>query len=132
MATLAELADFLPNGLHDAMIRTCAIDYVERQASFEVDVWVGNMSSSGPSREARRLARLVLTGLAFIQIEPPDPAYPYGRPEPLTIDLCDPEPSDPVVSSMPAGTFVSRLFVSNWNAFIHVAATHAELTWVER
>jgi hypothetical protein len=46
------------------------------------------------------------------------------------VDLCEADLTLPAARQLPAEAFAARFFVRQWNAFIHVAATHAELRWV--
>jgi hypothetical protein len=129
MATIAEIEDQLPNGFHDAEIRSCALDFVARTATFAVDIWIGDIGSSEESqRERYRPARLEISGLAFCQIEAPDPSYPFREQKPLRVDLCEPEPSS-IGSAVAAARFLARFYVSNWNSFINFAAENATLEW---
>jgi hypothetical protein len=129
MSTLAEIEQQLPNGFHDAEIRSCTLDFVARTASFEVDVWIGDLDSSDEAlREQYRRAGLVVAGLAFCQIEAPDPTYPFRELKALRVDLCEPVPSH-IGSAVSDVAFRARFYVSNWNSFIDIAADDATLEW---
>lgn len=133
MTTLAQLAERLPNGLHDMLIQRLALDFERRIATFHVEVWVGDVSSDAvDEREAMRGGELILDGLLYCVLEPPDAHYPFAKPEALwSVDLCDPDPAMPLVTNLAPGAFAGRFFVSQWNAFINVAATDAKLRWTE-
>jgi hypothetical protein len=132
MATLKEMAAQLPNGFHDTLISACAVDFVARTVEFDVRVWTGDMDSSQESeREQYRAGRLVIAGLAFCQFEAPDPRYPFADRRPISVDLCEPEASHPITSTLPANVFSGRFFVSTWNSFIHLAGEHATLDWID-
>jgi len=125
MATLQEVADELPNGLHDAQIVSCALDFAARAVAFELAVWLGDEAEP----ERYRRAHLKVTGLVFCAFDPPDPRYPFADAKPLVVDLCDADPAVPANAVLPENAFSARFWVANWNSFIHLAATHAELTW---
>jgi hypothetical protein len=129
--TLEELENMLPKGLHDAEVQRVAVDYARRQVTFELAVWVGNMSDPPERREAYKSGRLDVTGLVFLVMEPPDPKYPYTNPV-LTIDGCDmgKNISGELLRSVPPGLFFRSLWVNEWNAFIHVAAKSVDVTWL--
>ncbi len=127
MTTLRELADGLPNGFHDAQVSACAINYVNGSVTFELLVWMGDERE----RERYRAARLKVTGLLFCAFEPPDPRYPFAAGAPLVVDLCEADPAVPAIAALPASAFSGRLWVASWNAFIHLAGTHAELSWTD-
>jgi hypothetical protein len=65
----------------------------------------------------------------FIQLEPPDPSYPYSEADVLRVDLCEPDLTHPLTDKLPADAFAARFFVAEWNAFIHLAARNAVLVW---
>lgn len=75
--TFAEIATSLPHGFHDAQLRRFEMDYVRRELTFDLDVWIGGMSAD--VRELYRPARLRLVNVAFLTIEPPHPGYTMGR-----------------------------------------------------
>ncbi|MFZ2490206.1 MAG: hypothetical protein WA208_01850 [Thermoanaerobaculia bacterium] len=121
---LAELAESLPNGLHDAELARWTVDYVARTAVLELELWVATDDSP---RELYRPARLTLSGVEYLVIEPPDPTYPFQGSKSITIDLSS--EATEFVPQAGAGT-AFRLFVAEWNSFICGAASRAELEWV--
>ena len=130
--TLEELEATLPNGLHDAEIRSISLDYVKQTARLSLDVWVGGMDlPEGPERERYRRASLEFTGLLYCAIEPPDfrPEYSgFAQAGPVSTSESVPVESP---ASLPAGTFEARVFVRDWNSFIQFAASGASLTWLD-
>jgi hypothetical protein len=130
--TLEELEKTLPNGLHDAIVSRIAIDYEKRKLTMDVDVWVGDMDSNVHElREAYRPGHVLVDGLLFAVIEPPDAKYPFSNSVGLTIDGCDMRKnlSAELLSSLPADAFFRSLWVNEWNAFIHIGARNVELAW---
>lgn len=131
MTTIPEIDATLPNGFHDAELQSCTIDYVGQTVTFDLEIWIGDLSSDNEQvRERYRRARLVVTGLAFCHLEMPDPTYPFQEAGPLRIDLSDPDPQLPDLRKLPEGAFASRFYVSNWNAFIQLAGRDASLSWI--
>jgi hypothetical protein len=127
-----ELAAELPNGFHDCVLRTYASLPAERRAEFILDVWLGDLHSTLTSeRERRRPARLELVGLAYLVVDKPDPRYLVTDERPLHVDTCAADDNPELARLVPAGGFACRLFVTEWNAFIHFAAVDANLTWLE-
>jgi hypothetical protein len=128
--TIDELDASLPNGLHDAKLERVAIDFVDRTARLDLDIWVGD----DEEREAYRRAQVTLSGLLFWVSEPPDPLHPSSPPRALWIDagpLTDKTPkTQPALPNVPRGAFANWIFVRDWNSFIYVAATDADLTWL--
>jgi len=127
--TLAEIEDTLPNGFHDARIKSIKIDYVNRVATFDMDIWVADEEDP----EIYRAAQLTLSKLLFCVIEAPDSKYPYHEEKPLWVDAGSVENAEAPSSTrlpkpLPEGAFVHWFFVNDWNAFIHVAAMAAQLS----
>ena len=130
--TLEELEKTLPNGLHDSRVSRIAIDYEKRELTIDLDVWVGEMDSDAHElREAYRPGQVLIEGLVFAVLEPPDAKYPFSNSVGLTIDGCDMRKnlSAEFMSSLPADAFFRSLWVNEWNAFIHIGARNAELAW---
>ena len=127
--TIEEVLDSLPNGLHDAHLRSINIDYAERTAELDLDIWVGDMSLDDEAREARRPVTLKLSRLWYFVVEAPDSTYDFHEPKPLWIDAgvdsLAPGKSSITLPKVPAGTFTFWIYVNDWNAFIHVAASDA-------
>jgi hypothetical protein len=130
--TIDELEADLPNGFHDALLRTFSSDLGEHRAEFILDVWLGDLHSPETSeRERRRPARLELLGLAYLVLDDPDPRYPGLNRSPVQIDACAADDDATLSRQVPPGGFAGRFFVTEWNAFIHFAAFEARLTWIE-
>ena len=129
--TLEELESTLPNGLHDAEVRRITVNYERREMSFDVAVWVGDMDDPADRREAYRNGRVDISGLLFLIIEPPDPKYPFKSSD-LRIDGCDMRKNlnSELLDSLPPSAFFRSLWVNEWNAFIHIAAEEAQMSWV--
>jgi hypothetical protein len=128
---LQALEEELPNGLHDAMLRTIAIDVVGQTAELDVDVWIGDLDSDNVAvREAYRSARIRLSGLVYLIVEPPGPGYTSLLGSPVRIDLCEPDPVAIPLKTITDTEFAARIFVSEWNSFIHFAARDVDLQWL--
>jgi hypothetical protein len=129
---LEELEASLPNGLHDAQLCRFEVDYINRTASIVVSIWIGDLD--GTTREARevyRQARIDLQGLAFAAVDPPEKTSGDGS---LRIDSgTGVAPTSDLIlpSHLPKNCFVHWIFVTQWNAFIHVAAETATICWMD-
>lgn len=134
--TLDELDQKLPNGFHDAHIFSIELDYATGTAKLHLSLWVGSLDDPSPERDEYHEANLIVTGLCFCSIDPPSPSYPFlpdGSPVDASGDPAKPDhlPSLPDLSAKcPSGTWYYRFFISDWNAFIHIAARDAEVTWI--
>lgn len=133
MPTLLEIESGLPNGFHDARLHSCHVDFVARTASLALDILIGTPESEdSTARERYAAAILLLEGVAFFEVQPPDPTYPFQTSDSLQVDLSEPEANHPLIKTLPKDTFAGRFFVSNWNSFIYVAARQARLEWASK
>ena len=129
---LDDIEEGLPNGLHDSRMHTYASVADERRAEFVLDVWVGDLHSTVPAeRERHRRARLDLLGLGYLIVEEPDPRYAPFEKSPVQIDSCAADEDADRSRHVPEGGFAGRFFITDWNSFIHFAATEARLTWLD-
>jgi len=71
--TLKELENTLPNGLHDAEVRSIAVDYVQHKVALDLTVWVGRMEDPPERREAYKEGRIEIFVLLFLMMEHQDP-----------------------------------------------------------
>lgn len=136
LQSLDELADSLPNGLHDAELAQLSVDYVARTVDLRLRIWIGDMSSDDEEvRERYRNARITVSGLEYCAIEPPCPSYPYERPKPLWIDSGPIASLKPRPSALPAGksagTSIHWIYVQEWNTCLYLAARSAEIEWLD-
>jgi hypothetical protein len=123
--TIFEVAESLPNGFHDSELSTVSIDYSKRSVQLALDVWIGTMSDPPSTRETYRAGVLSINGLKYCAIDVPDQRYPYAQPDAVTIDLAE------ATQFLPgAASFACRLWVNDWNGFIHIAAESAQFVWV--
>lgn len=126
--TLDELAISLPNGLHDAELHKCTIDYAARSVELVLKLWVGKSEQM----ELYRPAIINLTGLHFWIIEPPN-SDKLADETWLVIDTGEVSTlkSTPAIHlpGVPKTAFVNWIYVRQWNAFIYVAAETADHRW---
>ncbi len=134
--TLDELNHTLPNGFHDADVLSIELDYIAATAELHLSLLTGWPEDPDPERQAYQEATVIVTGLCFFSIDPPDPTYPFlpdGRPIDVSGDPAKPDnlPSLPdLLAKLPNDAWCYRLFVSDWNSFIHIAGRNAEITWI--
>lgn len=126
--TLNDLATTLPNGLHDAELHSCTIDYAARSAQLFLKLWVGHPEQTNVYRPGI----INLTGIHFWIIEPPGPDYSADDAW-LIIDTGEVSALEvaPVINlpNVPKTAFVNWIYVRQWNAFIYVAAETADHHW---
>jgi len=135
--TLDDIENSLTNGFHDAFLQSVNIDYVNREATLILDVWIGDLDAENERlRERYRKGRLKLYQLVYFVVEAPDSNYSYNKPGALWIDSGSLEslkkpPSTQLTKTIPEGTFEHWVFVRNWNSFIYMAAMDAQFDWIE-
>ncbi len=129
--TLEQLETTLPGGFHDARVRRVEIDYGTRCARIELVLDAGDPDAEEiGDREAWRGARIVLTDLLFVVVEPPS-----TRPEAFAGEawITSSAPATPLqrerLPEVPRGFFCHAFFASNWNAHVFAAARDARLEW---
>jgi len=127
--TLEEIESSLPNGFHDAEVKSLCVDYVERTITFEIRVWIGDVTSPDEQqRETYQNGVLTLEQFLLCVIEPPDAGYPYDKPQPLTIDSGSGNRQQvSFLETIPEAAFAHWFYVNEWNAFIYVIARGARL-----
>ena len=125
--TLEEIEQSLPNGFHDSTISSVRLNYVQRTAEMDMELWMSG--SDDEDIEKYRPATLSITELIYFVIEPPGvPNTSHAEPSLVDGGSSELEQSAyPLPKPLPAGAFTYWFFVSNWNAFIHVAASSAEI-----
>jgi hypothetical protein len=138
--TLEELENTLPNGFHDAAIKSLSIDYEKSVMSMELSLCVGLPDDPAPQRDAVRDARISISGIAFVTIDPPEPDADYNFISPREITIVSTFatgaiPGRKIVNQklldrLPSGTFAFSLFVINWNSYMHIAAKNCSVVWL--
>ena len=125
-----ELEDSLPNGFHDAELKSVTMNYVNRTLCLDMYVFIGELDSP-EMREVYRPARITLENVAYFVIESPDESRPWNRPGAIRIDtgLGTPSQSQNLVPGAPAKTIASWIYLNELNRFILFAAESAILEW---
>jgi hypothetical protein len=128
--TFQEAAASLPNGFHDAELQHFEMDYVRRTLQFEIALWIGNLDDSR-RRELYRPARLTVSDVAFLVIEPPDVNYSWLKAGPIRIDTGEGQPpqSSTTLPVAPAGARTTRIYLEELNRFLLFSAGNASLEW---
>lgn len=127
--TLDELTEPLPWGLHDACLEALTLDWPRARASLTVRLMMSER------QDEERRAVIGLTGLVFCSVDAPEIAPDRGyTPTPADgLRVADDVGAAPgaVLPAVPEGCFLHHLYVSDWNAFIHLCARDATLTWLD-
>jgi hypothetical protein len=130
---LAELEATLPNGFHDAILETLAIDFNRNVATLSMSLWIGLLEPTVPQAgrtPVMRRCRLSLDGLAFLAIDPPRQLVsPEGGVNVSGESLS--ALSDVNLPPVAKDVFVYAFYACDWNSLIYVAAREVVLDWME-
>ena len=143
--TFEELERKLPSGFHDAHFHNLRIDYLNGTAVLHMALDFGDYddTENGIYREDYRAAKLLVSGLCFCSIDPPNtkgwfaPNRRYvsrGRPLDVRGDSGKPGtriPLEALSQTPPPGVSVYRFFVDDWNSFIIIAAKDVQISWLD-
>jgi hypothetical protein len=122
---------------HDAIIESIKLDYKNKEAKLELEICVGDPDAlEEETRELRCSGVLVLTGLVFCVIEPPELQFYKEKCNELLIG------DDGKINTLPSkytSNFINLIgelkichyfFVSSWNSFIFIGANDAFFEWI--
>ena len=128
--TFEELADTLPNGFHDADLSAFQVDYVQRQLTFQLEFWIGDMEVS-ERREVYRPAIVVVDDVNFVYVEPPRETKEFHIGTSIRIDAGEgiPEAIQDAVQHLHDMGKVTWMFLSELNSFILFSAASASMKW---
>lgn len=131
------LRDQYPHAsFHDAVIEEINVNYLKRQVEIRCVLYVGNPEDDVISREATAQGLLVLTGLIYLAIEPPDQNYNYDEGG---LDISYDESLKnisresfhwKIPQDVPEDAFVHCFYINNYNSFLLFAATEAQFSWL--
>jgi len=132
--TFEQLDALHPNGFDDAYIDSLRVDYQNRTAELRLSLR-GNPPGS-PNADDYERAVLLLDGFYYLVIEPPDADHLWYPVRSIQINGYPEDASqfplfENLKPKLPTGAFCCRFYVHDWNAFIHVAARDAQLSWLE-
>lgn len=132
--TLEELEEQLPNGLHDARIRSITHDYETGTLVLCVEILTGLPNDPPSTQSAYRDAVISFSDVSLCHIEQPENErmirvrgavwFTYSRTEP---GILLPKLSD----RFPADAISYTLYVLDWDASIHIVASGVGFSWTE-
>jgi hypothetical protein len=126
-----KLEETLPNGFHDTFLHSLSYDLLTRTARFSLEISVGLPESEDP--DAYRTGELLLKGVRYVIIDPPDgsePAYQWRGETRIELGAASPKVTERL--GVNDGAFAASFYVSDINACIHFEATEAEIVWDQR
>ena len=132
--TLEELDEQLPNGLHDAKLRSIGHDYDTGALTLCVEILTGLPANPPETRFAYRDAVISFSNVYLCQIEQPENErivgvrgsvwFRYWRTEPGTI-------SPKLFNRFPPDALSYTLYVLEWESSIHIVATAVSFSWAD-
>lgn len=129
---IEDISNTLPNGFHDAYLQRLSLDYAKHEAVFTLKIWDGDPDADNPAQcDAYRSGRLILNGLLFCVIEPPDTGLDESDSALwITADSSDFDElkTNPKLPEIQDG-FRHWFFISTLNCFMYVAAKNASFEW---
>jgi hypothetical protein len=132
--TLEELDEQLPNGLHDAKLRSITHDYERGTLTLCVEVLTGLPENPPTTRSAYRDAVISFIDVFICHIEQPENErivgvrgsvwFRYWRTE---AGILLPKISD----HFPTDALSYTLFILDWESSIHIVASDVSFSWAE-
>jgi hypothetical protein len=130
--TLEQLEDELPNGLHDAQIRSIARNFENGTLALGVRILVGLPGHSPGERDEYRNGCIMFTGVQLCVTETPDAASAFPALGSVTFSASRSEadlfPAN-IVERLTPGIDMYSLFVLDWHSHIHIAASNISFHW---
>ena len=130
--TLEDLEETLPNGLHDAQIRSMKHDFESGTVKLQVRLLFGVPDDPPETRHSYRDAEVVFYRVLFFASEIPKPESAFRSPRRIWFQVYPMEPgvlSEQLLKTLPADTQCYSLFVNDWYCSIHIAAGDVSFSW---
>jgi len=132
--TFEELDQRFPNGFDNAETRSVTINYQSRAAKLQLNLR-GN-SPDSPDRDVYQQAVLELSRFYDFSLDPPDADHLTYREKKIQVDGFPEDLSkfprfESLKPALAGGAFCCRVYVHDWNSFIHIAAEDAPFSWVK-
>jgi hypothetical protein len=132
--TLEQLEEELPNGLHDAQIRSITRDFENGKIILEVRILVGLPDDPLEHRDEYRNGSITFTGVELFVIESPEASSAFLAPGAVSFSVARSEvelfPRD-IVKKLAQGINMYSFFVLDWHSSIHIAASDMRFGWKE-
>ncbi|MGE5343396.1 MAG: hypothetical protein ACM3SY_18155 [Candidatus Omnitrophota bacterium] len=131
--TIQEIEEKLPNGFHDAEIEDINLNFVNKLARIDLNIWIGDIKDP----EKYQKARLYFTDFLFLSIEPPyEKTYFLNT---LTVDLesndddiLDKYESFKVLKKfLPEGYLITCFVLLNHDTLMYFVAKDVKFEWIQ-
>jgi hypothetical protein len=119
------LYDLLPNGLHDADLRSFTMNYAKHELTLDIAAWV----STGEPRELYRPARVTFEGVEFFCVEPPRDRAELNSKQSVRIDAGVLGPQHELVAHLDVADPINYVSLKDFNSFIFFSANRVLVEW---
>ena len=130
--TLEQLEEELPNGLHDAQIRSITRDFENGTITLEVRILTGLPHDPPEKRNAYRNGSITFIGVTVFVIEAPEASSAFLAPGTVYFNVRRTDlgslPAG-VVGKLKPGNDMYSFFVLDWHSDIHLAASDMTFGW---
>jgi hypothetical protein len=130
--TLEQLEEQLPNGLHDAQIKSITRNFENGTLTLDLRILTALYDDPPERRSAYRNASITFIGVKLFVIELPDPSSAFLAPGAVYLVASRTEsgslPAEVVGKLTPADNTYS-FFILDWHSNIHVAASDMTFRW---
>jgi len=130
--TLEQLEQMLPNGLHDAKIRSLTRNFEEETLILAVSILVGLPDDPPTTRSRYSDALITFIGVKVFIVEAPDASSPFQEPGALyfRVDRIE-EGTLPfeIENVLPKDAAAYSLFILDWLSTIHIVASDVNFKW---
>jgi len=127
-----EISDSLPNGFHDALLKSIFINYESDEIRLNLDICIGNPDDPIEEKRDQYMSGILeFYGIKFFISEAPNPVVPWQKNEELLINIegIDSLP-EKMRSNLPkfnqTDFFAVWIYISNFNCFLYICARSAK------
>ena len=132
--TLEQLEDQLPNGLHDAKIRSITHNYDIGNLILRVEVLTGLPDDPPATRSAYRDAVITFSDVFLCHIEQPENERIMGAKGSVWFKFWRTEPGkllSKLSNRFPSDALSYTLYILEWESSIHFVASDVRFSWAE-
>lgn len=130
--TIEQIEESLPNGLHDAEICNCLMDYERTCLTLGVIVLIGSPNELFPDCERRRHGTLTFHGVIYYSAGLPRFDSSFRHPGPLGFSYertSAAEINPELWKTLPTQCQCYTLFVRDWLSNMYIAAEDVNFAW---
>jgi hypothetical protein len=131
--TLEDLDQTLPNGLHDARIRSLRYDFESATVKLEVEILFGLPDDPPLERFRYRNGEILFHQVLFCSVEIPENARILKHPGSIWFVFSRTERGvlpEKIVASLPMEALCYSLYILEWESQIHIASGNVSFSWV--